>query len=341
MPALVNEAREQMAKYQVYGIGNALVDMEYEVEPSDLEALRIDKGVMTLVDEAHQLEIMAHLEERHHQRGSGGSAANSIIAVSQFGGRAFYSCKVADDELGHFYMRDLIAGGVDTNHHTEKEQGHTGRCVVLVTPDSDRTMCTFLGISGELSAKELVEDALRDSDWFYTEGYLVTSPAARAASIEAKRIADASGVRTAFSLSDPNMVRFFRDGLMEMIGARVDFLFANEAEAMGMADTRDLGTAVEYLKTIADEFAVTRGPKGALVYDGSRLIEIAPVPVEAVDTVGAGDMFAGAFLYALSQGWDHQRAGDLASAASAKLVTSLGPRIAAEESRAILRGFQP
>ncbi len=329
-----------MAKYDVYGIGNALVDMEYEVEPSDLEALRIEKGVMTLVDEAHQLQIMAHLAERHHQRGSGGSAANSLIAVSQFGGRAYYSCKVANDALGDFYMQDLIAGGVDTNHGVEKDHGHTGRCVVLVTPDSDRTMCTFLGISGELSSKELDYGALRDSQWFYSEGYLVTSPAARAASIEAKRIADASGIKTAFSLSDPNMVRFFRDGLIEMIGGRVDLLFANEAEAMGMADTADLGTAVEYVKEIASEFAITRGPKGALIYDGTELIEIAAVPVEAVDTVGAGDMFAGAFLYARSNDWDHRRAGELAAAASAKLVTSLGPRISAGESQAILRGLQ-
>lgn len=328
-----------MAHYHVYGIGNALVDMEYEVDFADLEALGIDKGVMTLVDEAKQLDIMRHLASHHHQRGSGGSAANTVIGLSQFGGKGFYSCKVADDELGHFYMGDLIEGGVDTNNHTEKDQGHTGRCVVLVTPDSDRTMCTFLGVSGDLSGKELVEDALRQSDWFYTEGYLVTSPAARAASIEAKRIADAAGVRTALSLSDPNMVKFFKDGLMEMIGTGVDLVFANESEAKGMADTDDLQRALDYLKRISKQFAVTLGPAGALVYDGQNLIEIAGNRVEAVDTVGAGDMFAGAYLYGLTQGWDHQRAGDLASAASARLVTSLGPRISREVSQEILRGF--
>lgn len=328
-----------MARYHVYGIGNALVDMEYEVGFADLETLGIDKGVMTLVDEPKQLEIMLHLADHHPQRGSGGSAANTVIGLSQFGGRGFYSCKVADDELGHFYMRDLIEGGVGTNHHTVKERGHTGRCVVLVTPDSDRTMCTFLGVSGNLSAGELVEEALVDSDWFYTEGYLVTSPSARAASNEAKRIAEAAGVRTAISLSDPNMVKFFKDGLLEMIGSGVDLIFANESEAMGMAHTQELAAALEYLKTITREFAVTRGPQGALVWDGERLIEIAGNKVEAVDTVGAGDMFAGAFLYGLTQGWTHQRAGDLASAASAKLVTSLGPRISREQSEDILRRF--
>ncbi|HCB15338.1 MAG TPA: adenosine kinase [Gammaproteobacteria bacterium] len=326
-----------MAKYHVYGIGNALVDMEYEVEVSDLEALGIDKGVMTLVSEEHQLKIMEHLAERHHQRSSGGSAANSIIAVSQFGGTSFYSCKVAADELGHFYMKDLLDGGVDTNHHTEKEPGHTGRCVVLVTPDSDRTLCTFLGISGDLSTKELVEDALCNADYFYTEGYLVTSENARRASIEAKHIAEAAGVKTAISLSDPNMVKFFKTGLMDMIGAGVDLLFANEDEAKGMAGASHLNSVIDYLKTISKEFVITRGPQGALIWDGKGLIEIDPVKVEAVDTVGAGDMFAGAFLYGLTQGWEHRRAGNLAAAASAKLVTSLGPRIPAAETQAVLR----
>jgi sugar/nucleoside kinase (ribokinase family) len=328
-----------MALYQIYGIGNALVDMEYEVDFEDLETLGIEKGVMTLVDEAKQLEIMLHLASRTHQRGSGGSAANTVIGLSQLGGRGFYSCKVADDELGHFYMRDLIGGGVDTNHHTEKDQGHTGRCVVLVTPDSDRTMCTFLGVSGNLSRQELVEDALLESDWFYTEGYLVTSPSARALAIEAKAIAQANRVQTALSLSDPNMVKHFRVGLLEMIGSGVDLIFANEHEAKGMAQTDDLDSAVELLQTLCRQFAITRGPQGALLWDGRDLIEIAGVKVDAVDTVGAGDMFAGAYLYGLTQGWGHRRAGELAAAASAKLVTSLGPRISRDQTQVVLKGF--
>jgi sugar/nucleoside kinase (ribokinase family) len=328
-----------MHKYHVYGIGNALVDMEYEVEDSDLVALRIDKGVMTLVDEAHQLEIMEHLEAHHHEKGSGGSAANSVIAVSQFGGQGFYSCKVANDLLGHFYLDDLIANGVDTNRHGNKEDGHTGRCVVLVTPDTDRTMVTHLGISGGFSEKELVPDAIRSSAYYYMEGYLVTSDTARAAAVKGREIAQAAGAKTAISLSDPNMVTHFKDGLMEMIGTGVDLVFANEAEAKGMAGADDLSAAIELLKRVSKEFAITLGPKGALVYDGRELLEIDPVRVEAVDTVGAGDMFAGAFLYGITQGWDHRRAGNLAAAGSAKLVSSLGPRIRAEESQEVLRVF--
>ncbi len=329
-----------MAKYDVYGIGNALVDMEYEVEVADLAALWIDKGVMTLVDEDHQVRMMAHLAAHPHQRSSGGSAANSMIAVSQFGGTSFYSCKVAGDDLGHFYMKDLLDGGVDTNHHTEKEPGHTGRCVVLVTPDSDRTLCTFLGISGELSAKELVEEALLDSKYFYMEGYLVTSETARQACIAAKRLAEAAGVKTAISLSDPNMVRYFKAGLLEMIGSGVDLLFANEDEARDVAGAADLSGTVDYLKTLSKEFVITRGSKGALVWDGQTLIDIDPVRVEAVDTVGAVDMFSGAFLYCRVRGWDHRRAGALASTASAELVTRLGPRMAAAETRTILQSFR-
>jgi sugar/nucleoside kinase (ribokinase family) len=245
---------------------------------------------------------------------------------------------VANDELGHFYLHDLTANGVQSNLHGEKDHGHTGRCVVLVTPDTDRTMVTHLGITGGFSSRELVPEALQDAEYLYIEGYLVTSASARAAAVEAKAMADGAGVRSAISLSDPNMAIHFRDGLIEMIGSGVDLLFANESEAKGMAQTDAIGEALDYLKTIARQFAVTRGPRGALVWDGSRLIEIEPVEVQAVDTVGAGDMFAGAFLYGLSHGWDHQHAGHLAAAAAAKLVTSLGPRITADAAQAVLKG---
>jgi len=328
-----------MRKYHVYGIGNALMDLEYRVTVADLDRLRLDKGVMTLVDEPHQTEIMDYLAGHYPRQEAGGSVANSIIAVGQFGGKGFFSGKVADDDLGRGYLDDLSAGGVDTNRHTVREAGRTGHCVVLVTPDSDRTMATYLGVSGDLSARELVPESLRNSDYLYTEGYLATSDPVRTPAITAREIAAAAGVRTAISLSDPHLVAACKPGLMAIIGPGVDLLFANEAEAKGMADTQDLNTAAAFLKTIAGEFAITRGPQGALVYDGAELIEVAPVEVAAVDTLGAGDMFAGAFLYGLTQGWDHRRSGNLAAAASARLVTKLGPRLRREETQAVLRTF--
>lgn len=325
-----------MRSYDVYALGNALVDMEYEITDADLDHLNIDKGVMTLVDEAHQQRIMHHLRGRKHHRGCGGSAANSVIALAQFGGNGYYACKVADDELGRFYLADLKTGGVATLDGTYLDKGDTGRCVVLVTPDSERSLCTYLGISGNLSVHELDLDAIRSATWFYTEGYLATSDTGRVAAIEARKAAERAGVKTALSLSDPNMVRYFKHGLQEMIGGGVDLIFANEHEAMGLADSDDLDMAADYLKTIAREFAITRGGDGALVWDGKQLIDIDPVKVEPLDTVGAGDMFAGAFLFGLTRGWSHRRSAELASAASARLVTSLGPRLPTAETQRIL-----
>lgn len=326
-----------MHNYHVYGVGNALVDMEFEVDSDTLDTLRLDKGVMTLVDADQQDHLAANLGDRHSKKGAGGSAANTIVALAQLGGQAFHSCRVAGDPLGQFYLEDLRRAGVHTNDHDEQQQGHTGRCLVLVTPDADRTMATFLGITGELREDELVPHAIRDSHYVYIEGYLVTSDTARATAISARKIAEEAGVKTAFTLSDPNMVAFFRDGLMEMMGDGVDLLFANESEAMGMAQTDDFDATIEALKQFARTFAITRGPKGAAIWDGEKLIEVKGEAVEAVDTLGAGDMFAGAFLYGLTHGWGFERAGELAVACSAKIVTEYGPRLDEETMQELLR----
>lgn len=325
-----------MSRYHVYGIGNALVDMEYSVAPEDLRAMGIDKGVMTLVDVDHQSELMVYLDEHHVHRSAGGSAANTVIALSQFGARGFYTCKVADDELGDLYARDLKANGVDTNAHERGESGYTGRCLVFVTPDADRTMATYLGITGGLTRDELVPEALQSSDYLYVEGYLATSESARDAVAHARELAHAAGVKTSISLSDPNIVTHFREGLLEMIGPGMDLVFANEDEAKGITGSDELDDAVDWMKGISKEFVITRGSKGALAWNGRELIEIEAQPVTPLDTVGAGDMFAGAFLYGLSQGWDHGAAGRLASAAAAKLIRTYGARLAPEQTRAVL-----
>lgn len=328
-----------MSRYHVYGIGNALVDMEYSVTPEDLREMGIDKGVMTLVDVDHQSELMVYLSEHHVYRSAGGSAANTVIALSQFGGKGFYTCKVADDELGDLYAEDLEANGVDTNAREQNESGHTGRCLVFVTPDADRTMVTYLGITGGLTRHELVPEALRDSDYLYVEGYLATSDSARDAVAHARELARDAGVKTSISLSDPNIVHHFRDGLLEMIGPGMDLVFSNEDEAKGITGTDDLEDAITWMKGIANEFVITRGPKGALVWDGRDLIEIEAQRVTPLDTVGAGDMFAGAFLYGLSQGWDHAAAGRLASAAAAKLIMTYGARLRPDQTRAVLQAM--
>ena len=324
-------------KYDVYGLGNALVDMEFEVTPQQLQELGIDKGVMTLVDEDRENELIQQLQTQLGKQSGGGSAANTMVALSQLGGKGFYSCKVAKDEAGLFYLQDLQACGLATNSHDETEAGKTGKCLVLITPDADRTMNTFLGITANLSDKELVPEAIQDAEYVYLEGYLVTSETGKAAAIKAKSLAEAAGVKTSFSLSDPNMARFFKAGLLEMIGSGVDFLFANEAEAMTLADTENLTEAIAYFQTLSKGFAITQGAKGSLIFDGKNLLEIPTTPVQAIDTVGAGDMYAGAFLYGLTQGFSYEKAGKLASLCAAKIVTCYGPRLSTEALQTLLQ----
>jgi sugar/nucleoside kinase (ribokinase family) len=330
-----------MTKYDVYALGNALLDIEFEVSPETLEKLGIDKGVMTLLDQDAQDKIVSNLAEYEQKRTCGGSAANTLIAVSQFGGKAFYSCKVANDEPGKFYTKDLLDCGVATNLDTQvADSGVTGKCLVFVTPDADRTMNTFLGISGNFSDAELVPEAIKNADYTYIEGYLVSGQNSKQAAIKAKEIAQSAGKKVAFTLADFNMVKFFKSGLLEIIDTGVDFLFANESEALLMAETQDFQVAVDHLKTLAKGFAITRGAAGSLIFDGKQLIAIEPFPVKAIDTVGAGDMYAGAFLYGITNGMSYQEAGRLASMSSSKIVTSLGARLKTEAVKAFLNDFK-
>ena len=326
-----------MTQYDVYGLGNALLDIEFEVSTEVLQELGIDKGVMTLLDEESQNKIVSHLGAYSQKRSCGGSAANTLIAISQFGGKSFYSCKVGNDEPGKFYTEDLLRCGVATNlEHHEPEVGTSGKCLVFVTPDADRTMNTFLGISGALSEKELVSEAIANAQYTYIEGYLVTGENSKQAAIKAREIAQAAGQKVAFTLADFNMVKFFREGLLEIIGSGVDFIFANESEALGIAETEELSVAIDYLKTLAKGFAITLGAKGSIIYDGQNLINIDPFPVKAIDTVGAGDMFAAGVLYGITNNMSFAEAGRLGSLASAKMVTSLGARLKTEETLALL-----
>ena len=327
-----------MTRYDVYGLGNALLDVECEVAPEVLVELGIDKGVMTLLDEASQNKILDRLGNSVTKRSCGGSGANTIVAVSQFGGKAFYSCKVAKDEPGAYYLQDLVESGVDTNLKLHPpEPGITGKCLVFVTPDADRTMNTFLGISSGLSEVELVPEAIANSTYTYIEGYLVTGDSSKQAAIKAREIAVNAGQKVALTLSDQNMAKFFRQGLLEMIGSGVDLLFTNDSEAFEMAGTQDLAEAVEYLKTISKSFALTLGAKGSLIFDGKTLIEIAPFPVKAIDTVGSGDMYAGGVLYGITNGMEWATAGRLGSLASAQLVTIPGARMATVDLQSLLQ----
>ena len=321
-----------MKKYDIYGIGAALVDTEVEVSDEFLSKASIDKGVMTLVDEARQAELLGALsaESGSMLRKCGGSVCNSVVAASSLGAQAFFSGKVADDEDGQLYIDDLKEAGVDF-HSAGQEPGITGKCLVMVTDDAERTMNTFLGASEGLSAREIDQAALVDSEWFYVEGYLVTDEARTAATKAAVELAKSSGVKVAISLSDPFVVSVFGDALRQVMGDGVDLIFCNKDEAMAFTGTETLDAASEALKQYTKTFAITDGARGAVTFDGSSLGQSEGVKAEAIDTNGAGDMFAGAFLYAITSGRSYAWAASLANDCAARVVAQFGPRLEAQE----------
>lgn len=326
-----------MKKYDVYGIGNALVDIVTEIDQDFFEKNGVEKGVMTLVDENRQHHLMKAIDMKRSKMACGGSAGNTMIAVNQFGGKSFYSFLVAKDHLGKFFLEDLKRNGVESTWSYDKlPEGITGKCLVMTTPDADRTMNTFLGVSSFLAPEHINEEAIKNSSYIYLEGYLVASPKGLEAMKEAKKIAENHRVLTSLTLSDPNMVKYFPKQFDEIIGASVDLLFCNEEEALTLCGVDNLNEAREKLKKVAKKFAITLGANGALIFDGDTFVEIEPYKVKAIDSNGAGDMFAGAFLYGVTHGHSYAEAGKLASLASSKVVSQYGPRLEPEQSKKIL-----
>lgn len=326
-------------QYDLYGIGAALLDTEIEVSDSDLQRLGVDKGVMTLVDDARQSQLVAELRDHlvTASHACGGSGANTVIAASYFGLSTFYSCKVAADDNGDFYRANLSAAGVAYPRALERaEPGTTGKCLVLITPDAERSMNTYLGISAQLSTAELEAETLSAARWAYIEGYLVSSPTGRAAAMELHERAQKAGVKIALSLSDPAMVDLFRDGLAQMIGPGVDLLFCNRDEALAFTGTGSVEQAASALRAYCRGFAITLGAEGALLWDGNEQYRAVAPKVQAVDSNGAGDMFAGAFLYGINRGMSFPEAGELACRAAAQVVSQYGPRLRPEQHSQLL-----
>ena len=327
-----------MSHHHLYAIGNALVDTEYEVGDDLLATMGVSKRHMTLIDAPRRSELLGHVQGLHHRRTGGGSAANTAVALAQLGGQAFYSCRVADDELGAFYAQDLEANGVATNlSHTRAEHGQTGSCLVLVTPDAERTMCTFLGVSAELDNHSLHPTDIAKSRIYYMEGYLAASPTGLQAALQGRQIAREHQVQLALTLSDVSMINFCKDGLLAMLGDGVDYLFANEEEAQVWSGSTDLNTMVQTLSALGKTVCLTRGPKGSLLIQGQNVIEVPATPVKAVDTNGAGDMFAGAFLYGMTHHMDVRTAATLANRAAAQVVSQHGNRLQTQQLQDLLK----
>jgi len=335
-----------MKKFDVYAIGNALVDSEYQVSEALLAQAGVEKRHMTLIDAPRRAEILHHMQGLPSHRTGGGSAGNTIVAVAQFGGKAFYSCRVAEDELGAFYAQDLQDNGVQTNlSHTRAPHGQTGSCIVMVTPDAERSMSTFLGATSDLDSSALHPQDIERSRVYYMEGYLAASPTGLDAALQGRAIAHKSGVALAATLSDMSMINFCRAGLEDMVGGpdaqgRLEYLFCNEEEAQVWCGVQDLDAVCAQISPLARVVCLTRSAKGCIVLEGGQRTEVPGVPVKALDSNGAGDMFAGAFLYAVTQGYSHVQAAALGNRAAARVVAQYGNRLSLEAAAEVLAAFK-
>ncbi len=327
--------------YDVYGLGNALVDMQYQVDEGFLTKHGIAKGHMTLVDERRMTTLIKELADRQPEQTSGGSAANTVVAVQGFGGRGFYSCKVADDETGRFFLRNMAEFGIDTNCGDALAVGGSGRCLVLITDDAERTMNTFLGVSSALGTAEVNESALAKSRIFYVEGYLSSSSRSLEVATNCRHLAEQLSVETAVSMSDPSIVSLFRDNLRQLLGNGVNYLFCNEEEALTWTGTDRLDIALAELKDIARTCNITLGGRGSLTATKEHATEIPGYKVTARDTNGAGDIYAGACLYGWTRGMEATAAAKLGNFAAATLIQRYGARLRqAEHYRRVLYAFE-
>jgi len=318
--------------HDLYAIGNALVDSEYEVSDQWLQDTGVAKRHMTLIDAQRRTELLRHVQGVHVRRTGGGSAGNTVVALAQLGGRAFYSCRVADDELGAFYTQDLLSHGVASNLTASRApQGQTGICMVMVTPDAERSMSTFLGATADIDASALQPADIATSKVYYMEGYLAASPTGLDAALKGRAIASEAGVALATTLSDMTMINFCRAGLDAMVGnpqtGLLDYLFCNEEEAQVWCGTQNLGEICRKMAGQARVVCLTRSAKGCIVLEAGAQTEVPAAKVQAVDTNGAGDMFAGAFLYAVTQGHSHTQAAWLANQCAARVVSQYGNRL--------------
>jgi sugar/nucleoside kinase (ribokinase family) len=330
-----------MTHYDIYAIGNALVDSEYEVSDQQLQTMGVEKRHMTLIDAERRAHLLAGVHGLHSRRTGGGSAGNTTVALAQLGGRAFYSCRVADDELGDFYHQDLLANGVATNlSNTSFPEGQTGICMVMVTPDAERSMSTFLGATAEIDHTALQAKDIAKSKVYYMEGYLSASPTGLDAALKGRAIAKEAGVKLATTLSDMSMINFCRPGLEAMVGDDLDYLFCNEEEAQVWCGSTDFDTIVTAMGKLAKVVCLTRGAKGCLVLEGGLQTAVPSAQVKALDTNGAGDMFAGAFLFAVTHGHSHADAARLANASAGTVVAQYGNRLTPEQLQEIRREFE-
>lgn len=314
-----------MSSYNVFGVGNALVDFQAKVSDETLIEIDFAKGIMTLVDEQTQQRVLARLEGADLNRCAGGSAANTIIGIAEFGGKTAYAGKVANDAIGEFFLNDLRELGVTIE--VPQSEGQSGTCVVLITEDAQRTMLTNLAVSATLSPDDIDEEEIRKAEWIYVEGYLFAVESGKAAARKAIDIAAQHGVKVSLTVSDPFLIDICRDEFWELIEGPVDLLFCNLEEARSLTKKHDPADCAQEIHQHAAAVALTLGEDGSLLMEGNRLVPIEGVPVKAIDTTGAGDMYAAGILYGVTNGLTWKQAGHLASHSAARVVSQLGARL--------------
>jgi sugar/nucleoside kinase (ribokinase family) len=313
----------------VFGVGNALVDILAQVDDDFVCEHALVKGTMTLMDAEKQGGLLTHLEHHSLQLRSGGSAANTMIALARCGGSGFYSGKVARDSHGEFYRQDLMNSGIHFDIHPSPENGApTGTCLVLTTPDAERTMCTHLGVSTTLSPEDIHVERLERCQYCYMEGYLWDAPGPRHACLEVLHQAQRLGVRTAFTFSDPFLVDRFASELHDLVREHLDLVFCNAAEARRFCQMDSLQDCAETMGALAETVFITDGAQGCLVVHQERIDRVPGFPVTAVDLNGAGDAFAGGVLYGLTHGMTANQAARWGNYVASQIVQVVGARLA-------------
>lgn len=331
----------------IVAIGNALVDNEFVLTDDQLTQTGLTRGNMTLVDTTEQAALFASLADQQiacAKKAGGGSAANSMVAFASLGGSAFYNCRVGNDELGAFYLQDLQNAGVQTDKTVAIADGTTGSCVVLVTPDGERTMQTHLGTSSEINASNVRFDTLSQAKWLYLEGYLAMSPSVADALDQLHDTARQTGAKIAVSFADPAVVKFAKDGLERMLAKGVDAIFCNHEEATLFAESDGQADPVNALLKYSELVVITNSDKPTTIAvrgdKGIEELSVESVAVPAViDTNGAGDNYAGAFIYGLSQGYALADCGKLAAHIAAKVVSQFGPRLSSDDYQSIKKSL--
>ncbi len=310
----------------IVALGHAIVDVLARTDDDQVSALGLHKGTMALVDGERAEKLYASITPDAHA--SGGSAANTAACLASLGARVRFVGKVADDDMGKVFTEDIRAAGVEYDTRPGRAEGPaTGRCLVLVTPDAEKTMCTDLGAGATIDAEDLHLEAIAQARVLYMEGYLVGPPDTTSTVDHAVEVARRAGTLVAFSASDPGWVELQRDALVGLLD-RVDILFANEPEALGLSGAGDLDRAVDALVERVPTVAVTLGSHGCVVADrhGAR-VRVPAAPVErVVDSTGAGDSFAAGFLYGVVNDLGHETSARLGALAAGEIVSHLGAR---------------